>query len=156
MMRLIALMVLLIAPSLTFAQEERIPVYVSHVGKDPVGVAFENSVRRELKRSPRYVLKESEEHQDGLRFYMELESVDTAGTKADFGKRSFVSIVIQQFGLPNSYPVAEMWYNKIIVVGRYKVDGLAKTLLDDFNARWCNHIKNSVGTCPKEVFFPAN
>jgi hypothetical protein len=80
--------------------------------------------------------------------------VDAAENKSDEGKRSLVSVVIEEFGLPNSYPVATMWYHKLIVVDKNLVGTVAKDLLDDMDASWCNHIKNSVGGCPKGKFYP--
>jgi len=47
-----------------------------------------------------------------------------------------------------------MWYHKVIVVDKNAVGTVAKDLLDDMDARWCNYIKNSVGGCPREKFYP--
>ena len=94
--------------------------------------------------------KYSEQTQDKFELYVELISVDVTESKSDEGKRSVVSVVIEEFGLPNSYPVASMWYHKVIVMDKNSVGTVAKDLLDDMDARWCNYIKNSVGGCPKE------
>ena len=92
----------------------------------------------------------TEVSKSGLRFYVEFISVDVAEAASEQGKRSVVSVVIQDMGLPNSFPVADMWYHKAIVVDRQTVDKIAKDLLEDMDARWCSYIKNSVGGCPKE------
>ena len=70
------------------------------------------------------------------------------------GKRSVVSVVIEEFGVPNSYPVATMWYHKAIIVDKNLVGTIAKDLLYDMDARSCSHNKSSVGGCPKEKFYP--
>ena len=154
-MRPIAVLVLLLVPRASFAQESRIPVHESHTGKDSVGSMFAEALRRALTHSTRYVPKYSEQTQNKFELYVELVSVDVAENKSgDEGKRSVVSVVIEEFGLPNSYPVATMWYHKVIVVDKNAVGTVAKDLLDDMDARWCNYIKNSVGGCPREKFYP--
>jgi hypothetical protein len=90
----------------------------------------------------------------GLRFYIELITVDPADNGPEQAKRSVASVVIQDFGIPNSYPVADMWYHKVIVVDKDTADTIAKELLEDMDARWCSYIKNSTGGCPKEKFPP--
>jgi hypothetical protein len=115
---------------------------------------FEGALKRALTDSTRYMPKYSEQAQNKFELYVELVSVDVAENKPDEGKRSVVSIVIEEFGLPNSYPVATMWYHKVIAVDKNSVGTVAKDLLDDMDARWCNYIKNSVGGCPKEKFYP--
>ena len=154
MMRPIAVLVLLLIPRASFAQELRIPVHVSHTGGDSVGSMFDEALKRALTHSTRYMPKYSEQAQNKFELYVELVSVDVAENKSDEGKRSVVSVVIEEFGLPNSYPVATMWYHKVIAVDKNSVGTVAKDLLDDMAARWCNYIKSSVGGCPKEKFYP--
>ena len=153
-MRLTAIFFVLLAPYAGFAQESRIPVYVSRAGQDRVGSLFETSLKQELARSTRYVPRHSEGAKTKFEFHIDLSTVDLADNKAEQDKRSVVSVVIEDFGLPNSYPVAAMWYHKVIVVDKNSVSTVAKDLLDDMDARWCNYIKNSVGGCPKEKFYP--
>lgn len=153
-MRPIALLVLLLAPCAGFAQESRIPVHVSYTGKDSVGSMFDEALKRALTHSTRYVPKYSEQAHNKIELYVEMVSVDVAENKSDDGKRSVISVVIEEFGLPNSYPVATMWYHKVIVVDKTSVGTVGNDLLEDMNARWCNYHKNSVGGCPKEKFYP--
>jgi hypothetical protein len=153
-MRPIAVLILLLVSHASFAQESRVPVHVSHTGKDSVGSIFDKALERALTHSTRYMPKYSEQAQNKFELYVELVSVDAAENKSDEGKRSVVSVVIEEFGLPNSYPVATMWYHKVIVVDKNSASTVAKDLLDDIDARWCNYIKNSVGGCPKEKFYP--
>jgi len=152
MMRPIAVLVLLLAPGTSFAQEGRIPVHVSHTGKDSVGSLFDEALKQELMRSTRYMPKYSEQSKNKFELYVEMISVDIAENKSEEGRKSVVSVVIEEFGLPNSYPVATMWYHKVLVLNKESVGSVAKDLLYDMDASWCNHIKNSVGTCPKEKF----
>jgi hypothetical protein len=46
------------------------------------------------------------------------------------------------------------WYHKVLVVDQKTTGKIAKELLEDMDARWCNYIKSSVGGCPKEKLFP--
>jgi hypothetical protein len=154
MVRPIAVLVLLLVPRAISAQESRIPVHVSHSGKDSVGSMFEQALKRALTHSTKYMPKYSEQEQNKFELYLELVSVDVAENKSEEGKKSVVSVVIEEFGLPNTYPVATMWYHKVIAVDKNLVGTVAKDLLDDMDARWCNYIKNSVGGCPKEKFYP--
>ena len=140
---------------LAYAEESRIPVHVSHTGKDSVGSMFAEALKQELTHSTRYTPKYSEQAKNKFELYVELVSVDVAETKSDEGKRSVVSVVIEEFGLPNSYPVATMWYHKVIVVDKDSVSTVTKDLLDDIDARWCKYIKSSVGGCPKEKLYPS-
>jgi hypothetical protein len=110
----------------------------------------DDALKRALTHSTRCMPKYSEQTQDKFELYVELISVDVTESKSDEGKRSVVSVVIEEFGLPNSYPVASMWYHKVIVMDKNSVGTVAKDLLDDMDARWCNYIKNSVGGCPRE------
>lgn len=154
MMRPIVLLVVLLIPCATFAQESRIPVHVSHIGQDSVGLRFDEALKQELTRSARYAPKYSAQAKNKFELYVELISVDVAENKSDEGKKSIISVVIEEFGLPNSYPVATMWYHKVLVVKMETVGTTAEDLLYDMDARWCSYIKNSVGTCPKEKFYP--
>jgi hypothetical protein len=154
MMRLIALLFALLAPYIIFAQESRTPVYLSHTGQDGVGSLFEATLKQELTRSTRYVLLYSEGAKTKFQFHIDLSTVDVADAKSDQGKRSVVSVVIEEFGGRNTYPVATMWYHKVVVVDKTLVGAIAKDLLYDMEARWCSYNKNSVGGCPKEKFYP--
>ena len=112
------------------------------------------AVELELSQSVRYTPVDAGEIKNGLRFYMGLVTVDPAESEKDRGKRSVVSIVIEDFGLPDSYPVPDMWYHKVVVVDQKTAGKVAKDLLDDMDARWCNYIRNSVGGCSREKFDP--
>jgi hypothetical protein len=48
-----------------------------------------------------------------------------------------------------------MWYHKVIIVDKDSVGTFAKDLLFDMDARWCSYVKNSIGGCPREKFYPA-
>jgi hypothetical protein len=155
MTRLISLLLAMLCCSASFAQEKRSPVYVSRSGQDGVGSVFESALRKELSGSSIYALRDFEEGaKPKFEFHIELATVDLAVESSERGKRSAVSVVIEQFGLPNSYPIAEMWYHKVIVMNKDSADAMAKDLVNDMGARWCNYIKNSVGFCPKEKFYP--
>lgn len=154
MMRLIAIFLVLLVPCASFPQGSRTPVYVSHTGQDRVGSLFEAALKQELSRSARYAPQHSEEAKAQLEFHIDLSTVDVADNKSEQGKRSVVSVVIEDFGLPNTYPVETMWYHKVIVVNKDSVGAVAKDLLYDMDARWCGYIHNFVGGCPKEKLEP--
>jgi hypothetical protein len=147
----VVLLVLLI-PLAVAAQQRKTPVAVGHTGKDEVGSLFVDALNREIAQSGHY--EPMGKTEKGFRFYVGLITVDAAETTSDQAKRSVVSVVIEDMGLPNSFPVPDMWYHKVIVVDRRAVDETAKQLLEDMDARWCNYIKNSVGGCPAEKFEP--
>jgi hypothetical protein len=150
MMRaMIALFVLLI-PCSGAAQQRKIPVSVSQVGHDQVGSLFATAFKQDLSHSARYEFMRTEVSKSGLRFYVEFITVDAADGASDQGKRSVISVVIQDMGLPNSFPVANMWYHKVIVVDRQTVGKISNELLEDMDARWYSYIKNSAASCPKE------
>jgi hypothetical protein len=154
MTRLIAIFLLLLVPCADFARESRTVVSVSRIGQDLVGSRFEAALNQELSRSTRYKQQHTEGVTTRREFHIDLVTVDAAYNKLEQGKKSVVSVVIEDFGVLNTYPVATMWYHKVITVDENSVDSVAKDLLDDMDARWCNYIKNSVGGCPKEKFYP--
>jgi len=148
---------LILAPTLLFAftvvaQQAKIPVSVGHTGKDRVGTLFVEAFNRELSQSPRY--QPIKENEKGLRFFVDFITVDASAIPAEEGKRSVVSIVIEQMGLPNSFPVSDTWFHKVISLNRSAVDATAKELLEDIDARWCTYLKDSPGGCPDEKFEP--
>jgi hypothetical protein len=149
---LLTAMFVLLIPFANAAQERKTPVSVSHTGKDQVGTLFAEAFGRALSHSALYEPLSGNE--SGFRFYVDLTTVDAADTVPERGKRSVVSVVIQDMGLPNSFPVADMWYHKVIIVNRRQVEETAKKLLEDMDARWCSYIRNSVGGCPKEKLEP--
>jgi hypothetical protein len=153
MTRLLAICFVLLLPGANFAQESRTPISVSRTGQDLVGSLFETALNTELSRSKRYVSRRPEGGTTRA-FYIDLATTDTADNKPEQGKKSVVSIVIQDFGALNTYPVPSMWYHKVIIVDKSSVVTVAKDLLDDMDARWCNTIRNSRGGCPKEKFYP--
>ena len=85
---------------------------------------------------------------------MNFITVAIPSARPDHGEDSASSVVIEQMGLPNSFPVPDVWYHKLIIVNRSSVDASAKDLLEDMAARWCSYIKNSIGGRPKETFEP--
>lgn len=149
---LFAVVLVLLAPVLGTAQQGKVPVVVSHTGNDQVGSAFVTAFNRELSHSAGY--EPGRESIQGPRFYVEFITVDPSENASDRGKKSVVSVVIQQMGLPNSYPVADMWYHKVIIVKRQAVEKTAKGLLQDIDARWCKQLRNASGGCPTEKFEP--
>jgi hypothetical protein len=152
MKRLLILATALLFASTGVAQQAKIPVSVGHTGKDRVGILFVEAFKRERSHSSRY--QPMNENEKGLRFFVDFITVDVSDIPAEEGKRSVVSVVIEQMGLPNSFPVADMWFHKVISVNRSAADATAKELLEDMDARWCAHLKNSPGGCPNEKFEP--
>jgi hypothetical protein len=152
MKRLLILATALLIASTSVAQQAKIPVSVRHTGKDRVGILFVEAFNRELSHSPRY--QHMNENEKGLRFFVDFITVDASDIPAEEGKRSVVSVVIEQMGLPNSFPVSDMWFHKVLSVNRSAVDTTAKELLEDIDARWCTYLKDSPGGCPNEKFEP--
>jgi len=135
-----------------FAQDQKTPVSVGHTGKDEVGSLFVGAFNRQLSHSARYEPMKGLE--TGFRFYVSFVTLDPSDNSPEQGRRSVVSVVIEDMGRPNSLPVAEMWYHKVVVVKRQTVDETAKQLLEDMDARWCRTIRNATGGCPAEKFDP--
>jgi len=148
-----AVFVLLVA-SASIAQEHRIPVSVSRKGEDQGGALFVAALNRELSHSIRYQPMSVDGTDKGLRFYVDLATVDLDNGEQERNRKSAVSVVVEDMGFPNSFPVPTKWYHKVIVVDQTTTDKLAKKLLDDMDARWCNYIRSSVGGCPKETPYP--
>ncbi len=146
---LFATVLALVIPCSGFAQDRKTPVSVSHTGKDQVGVLFVAALDRELSNSNKYRPLRAGENESGLRFYVDLISIDPADTPQQRERKSVISVVVQDFGLPNSFPVSDMWYHRVIVVERENVDTMAKTLLEDMFTRWVCRLRNSLGDCPK-------
>jgi hypothetical protein len=132
------------------AQRTKIPVSVSRTGEDQVGSRFVAALNRELGHSIGYERMPAAGTNQGLRFYIELATVDVTEDGQKPGTKSAISVVIEEMGRPNSFPVAAMWYHKIVVVDQQTADTIARELIYDMDARWCNTIKSSIGRCPKE------
>jgi hypothetical protein len=77
-----------------------------------------------------------------------MASIDVRGSKQIDSERSAVSVVIDETLSRNDTPWK--WYHKIIVVDVENTVAIAKLLVKDMDARWCNTIRNSSGGCPKE------
>ena len=150
----VAVLALLI-PCVGMAQDRRIPVSVSRTGVDQVGALFVVAFKRELSQSARYAPMPPHGVSEGTRFFVELATIDVEGSsETGRGKRSAISVVVEVMGEPGSFPVPSMWYHKIFLADRQDVHSLAKTLLEDIDARWCSNIRNSPGGCPKENLSP--
>ena len=152
MKTLLTAVLVLLAPSVATAQQGRLPVWVSHTGKDQVGSHFVETFNRELSHSTVY--EPGGAGLKGPQFYAEFISIDPSEGGSERDHRSIVSVVIEEMGFPNGYPVEVMWYHKVIVVNRQTADETAKALLQDMDARWCQYNKNSIGGCPAEKFEP--
>jgi hypothetical protein len=148
---LIAALIIFLIPSAAAAPDRKIPITVVQRGSDQIGALFTTAFNRELSHSTRYGIAPSGVTAPGGEFFVELISVDAATTQEQ-RKRSVISLVIQKMGFPKDYPVADMWYHKVIVVDRLTVNKSAKDFLDDIDATFCNYTTNSVGGCPKEKF----
>ena len=134
----------------------RIRIYISHNGSDQIGTAFLNVLKRELSLSGKYELGVEEESAKDrrLRFFINLNTMGVPSKINDRGQYSAVSVVVEDMGLPNSYPVPYMWYHKVFVLEPNHGDEMAKTLISDMDAHWCRIITDSVGGCPKESLSP--
>ena len=151
----------------SWSQQGKTLVSVLRTGNDSVGSLFAISLNQAISKSSRYkIVFEDQQKSDsekidakilgtatkGLEFYIELSTIavdDRTGHQS-----SAVSVVVENMGLPNSWPVPYMWYHKIIVVRREQVDTMATQLLADMDARWCRTIKNSNIGCPQELWDP--
>jgi hypothetical protein len=149
----IAIFALLVSQA-ALGQQPKIRVSVSQTGHDRIGSLFTSAVEKELSHSTKYQQMDPKGTYDGLRFYVQLATVDVADDGQESGKKSAVSVVIESMGFPNSYPVPYMWYHKIFVVDQKTVDRIAKDFLENLDAAWCSTITNSITACPKEKLFP--
>ncbi|HUK31995.1 MAG TPA: hypothetical protein VLV89_12835 [Candidatus Acidoferrum sp.] len=152
--RIITAIFTLLFPLSGLAQNHKFPVSVSQSGHDQVGSLFTSAFKRELSRSVHYEFLPPQQSRNEATFYVELMTVDMGDDPANQGKRSAISIVISEMGMPGDYPVPYKWYHKLIVVEKQTVDKIAKDLLDDMDASWCNQLKSSLGGCPKEKLEP--
>jgi hypothetical protein len=150
MKRLLVVALALVVPFAGMAQERKTAVSVTHKGQDQIGSLFVAAFNQELLHSARYEPMASEGAKNGLRFYVDITTVDVATDVPKRGQDSAISVVIEEMGFPNSFPVPDMWYHKLVIVDRKTAEKVAKELLGDLDAAWCNHITNSVGGCPKE------
>ena len=89
---------LVVIPATCFAQARRAPVYVSHAGQDSVGALFEAALNQELSRSILYIPRSAKGANGKFEFHIDLRTVDVADSKSEQGKRSVVSVVIEDFG----------------------------------------------------------
>jgi hypothetical protein len=152
MNRLLSLGLALLAPFVATAQAGRTPVSVGHIGQDPVGTLFVEAFQQKLSHSTRYELMKGPVK--GFEFYVDIITTDAGDIATEQAKSSVVSVVIEDMGLPNSFPVANMWYHKAFVVDRQDAEKTAEELLEDMDAGWCRYIKNSVAGCPEEKLEP--
>lgn len=154
-MKLIIQMIIVFVSLSTFTTaqqiESRIPVSASRSGRDELGALFLTAFRKELAKSSKYE-HISDPPSRGLRLYVQLATVDAAPNSDAAGKASAISVVIEDMGLPNSWPVPTLWYHKIIVSRRDNLGKIAKELVQDMDARWCRTVKNSERGCPDELF----
>jgi hypothetical protein len=149
---LLLLVLVFLIPITAAAQRQKTPVSVDRWGKDQVGELFQAAFKRQLSHSTSY--RPLTGADKGFRLFVNFITVAIPSARPDHGEDSAISVVIEQMGLPNSFPVSTTWYHKLIVVNRSSVDAPAKDLLEDMAARWCSHIKNFIGGCPKETFEP--
>jgi hypothetical protein len=131
-----------------------IPVYIDSRGvKDETGSRFVFALKRVLSNSQVHDLGAADVDDRRLQFFLELVTIDLVPI-AKASKMSVASVAIEEMYLPNSYPVATMWYHKVFLLNDSKLDELARQFVADMDAHWCNHIKSSVGNCPKESIPP--
>jgi hypothetical protein len=133
----------------------KVPVSASSKGNDEVGALLLPAIHQELSKSTAYSFRRDEPVSDapekkGLEFFIELATADAATNEQKHGSTSLVSIVIESMGLPNSWPVPDAWYHKIVIAKREAIKLIAKQFVSDMDAHWCNTMKSSVGGCPEE------
>lgn len=128
------------------------PVYLFHNGSDKIGSEFFEAIKHEFAASGVYKVgvNEASAYDRAFRFYIELTTVEVPSSVGNRGV-SAASVVIEEMGLPNSYPVANKWYHKLFLVGQGESPETARVFVKDVDASWCRHIKNWVEGCPKEL-----
>ena len=154
MWRLLLCGVVLIIVSTAEAEKAKIPISVSRMGDDAAGALFADALTQEISHSTVYRPMANGIENQGVRYYIELVTLAVSGQTQASDRKSVISVVIQQMGQPNSFPVAELWYHKAFVVTRSTTSSFAKELIKDMGATYCNVIKNSVGNCPPEKLDP--
>ena len=138
------------------APESAVPVYVSHAGQDVIGKQFVDAVKRALSKSDEYKVDSPNvaAHERGFRLHLDVVTLEVASAGNLTEHASVASVTAEEIGLPNSWPVPFMWYHKVFLVTADRLDELAQQFIADMDAHLCNHIKNSVGNCPKESIPP--
>lgn len=136
-------------------QTPKITVYVVHTGADAIGSQFVRSVEKELRQSNTYALgvPNASAYDRDLRFYVDVVTTEIPGARSGV-KSSAVSIVVEEMGLPKSFPVPFKWYHKVVILDPVDAESVAAQFISDMNAHWCRTIKNSVGGCPSELLAP--
>jgi len=89
----------------------------------------------------------------GFRLNVKISTLDVS-SPGQAEHSSAASVVVEEMGRPNSWPVPFMWYHKVFLVKGDRLDELAQQFISDMDAHWCNTIRNSVGNCPKESIPP--
>jgi len=154
---ILLLLVLAIAPighTQSVRPRKIIPVYIDPRGvRDETGQQFLLALKRALSESQGHDLGAADVDDRRLQFFLQLVTIDL-GPITRAANTSFASITIEEMYRPNSYPVATMWYHKAFLLDHSKLDEIARQFVSDMDAHWCNHIKSSVGNCPKESIPP--
>ncbi len=124
---------------------------MSHEGQDARGSQFVEAVKQTFSKSRDYKLgnPNSSGYERKFRLFVHISTVDVPADSS-----SAASVVVEHMGLPNSWPVSIMWYHKVFLIKGNQLDELAKRLVSDMDAHWCNYIHNSVDGCPKESIPP--
>jgi len=155
---ILLLLVLAIAPighTQSVRPRKIIPVYIDPRGvRDETGQQFLLALKRALSESQGHDLGAADVDDRRLQFFLQLVTIDLARPDYQGCQHVVRVITIEEMYRPNSYPVATMWYHKAFLLDHSKLDEIARQFVSDMDAHWCNHIKSSVGNCPKESIPP--
>jgi hypothetical protein len=148
----------------TVAQQlMKVPVSVSRKGNDEVGARLLAAINQELSTSTTDSLRRDEPlshsaklrfkvsdapEKRGLEFFIEWQRLMLQRTNRNM--EALPPYPSSSMGLPNSWPVPDAWYHKIVITKREAIKLIAKQFVTDMDAHWCNTIKSSVGGCPEE------
>lgn len=133
--------------------ESKILVYISHQGEDRIGAQFVAAIKQELSKSNKFEIASSKTAvEKRVRFYIDISTIEAGSSHSE--QVSAASAVIEEMGLPNSYPVPFKWYHKIFLLEGRNVKEMSSKFVEDVDAHWCSTATNSVGTCPQELLDP--
>ena len=91
----------------------------------------------------------------GRLFILKMVTLDVSAKCERGGQRSAVSVVVETVESPGPVPhLPAEWYHKLLLVEQGREAQAAKTILADFDARWCRRFYSGTGAlrqCPKET-----
>jgi hypothetical protein len=129
MRTLLIIAIILFAPELCGAQSKKIPVVVSHFGKDRVGESFAFALKEAIRASQSFYLDESDSNKPAMHVHLTTMGIPWRDSSFDWsGNVSAISDAIAYDSLQVDGSGIFM-SNGVHVCGRERIDFCAKSLL---------------------------